>query len=160
MAVDEKIYRFGEFQLDPATRKLERGGEVVQVETRVFELLLYLVSQRGRTVSRSELTEALWGEVKVSDGSLRRTVSLLRKALDARGPSGTTLETVHGRGYRFAANVEEAVRELEISDRAESEAPTSSQRPAEVSDSVAPSGGRLGTTRESGYRELGVASAM
>ncbi len=158
MAAGVKEYRFGEFRLDPAARTLERSGEAIQIETRVFELLVYLLGNRGRTVSRLELTKALWGDVKVSDGSLRRTVSLLRKALDARGPSGTALETVHGRGYRFAADVEEGRGDSASG----SDGATSQGRPSpefQANGSARASSLDAGPG-DSSYRELEAISAM
>lgn len=101
----ERIYRFGEFRVQSGDGRLLRGDREVHVEGRVVDLLLALLRSRGRTLSRTQLRQELWGSTTVSDGSLRRTVSLLRKALDDRGPDGAVVETVHGRGYRFAGDV-------------------------------------------------------
>ena len=100
------IYRFGEFELDRDRFELRRGGEVVRVEPRVLELLLYLVENRGRLVTKDELLAEVWGGQVVTESSLARSVSLARDVLDDR-EGEELIRTVFGRGYRFSEDVEE-----------------------------------------------------
>lgn len=101
------IYTFGEFSLDDQLFRLERVGQLVPLERRVFDLLAYLILQRNRVVTKSELFECLWEGRKVSDGSLTVAVAAARKALGDNPDSPRMIETHHGRGYRFSAIVTE-----------------------------------------------------
>ena len=76
MAVD-----FGPFTLDEAGRALLCARQEVALQPRVFDLLLYLVHNQGRVISKDELLEAVWPNVTVTDNSLQRAVSTLRAAL-------------------------------------------------------------------------------
>jgi DNA-binding winged helix-turn-helix (wHTH) protein len=67
----------------------------------VFDLLAYLVRHAGRVVGKQELMDQLWPEVHVSEASLQRAVSLLRKAL-REGSFEHALKSFTGYGYRFS----------------------------------------------------------
>lgn len=99
-------YRFGEFELDQTAFELRRGGTVVPLQAKVFELLFYLVQRRDRAVARGELLSALWPDVHVSDSALAWCVSQARKALGQERGDSEPIETLHGRGYRFRGDVE------------------------------------------------------
>ncbi len=99
------IYKFGEFSLDDQLFRLEHLGQLVPLERRVFDLVAYLIIQRHRVVTKSELVECLWEGRKVSDGALTVAVASARKALADSSDSPRMIETHHGRGYRFAAKV-------------------------------------------------------
>lgn len=101
------IYRFGDFRLEPATRKLWRGDEEFSLPPRVFNCLVYLVEHRERAVKRDELIAAVWGDVHLSDKVLDQTILRVRRALDDEaGQEQPLIETVRGFGYRWAAPVE------------------------------------------------------
>lgn len=99
------VYEFGPFRLDPVRRTLTRGGQLVTLTPRVFDVLLCLLQNAGRTVDRRELMHAAWGERVVEDANLRQTVYELRKALDP-ADGGTIIATVPMRGYRLTVPVE------------------------------------------------------
>jgi DNA-binding winged helix-turn-helix (wHTH) protein/tetratricopeptide (TPR) repeat protein len=101
------IHAFGAFELDDGLFELRRNGRVVKLPPKTFDLLLYLVRHRDRVVSKGELLDRLWAGEHVTEAVLPTNVSAARSALgDARGRSGM-IQTVHGRGYRFVAAVEE-----------------------------------------------------
>jgi DNA-binding winged helix-turn-helix (wHTH) protein/tetratricopeptide (TPR) repeat protein len=101
------IHAFGAFELDDGLFELRREGRVVKLPPKTFDLLLYLVGHRDRVVSKAELLDKLWAGEHVTEAVLPTNVSAARAALgDARGRSGM-IQTVHGRGYRFVASVEE-----------------------------------------------------
>src|SRR5262245_3240089 len=95
------LWQFDEFELDDELFQLRQTGKVVPVERRAFDLLRYLVEQRGRVVMKEELLEKLWPEVVVEDHSLRRLIRVLRSALQDTAEQPRYIETVRGRGYRF-----------------------------------------------------------
>jgi DNA-binding winged helix-turn-helix (wHTH) protein/TolB-like protein len=107
MERNEMLYRFAGFELDPAGYLLSRGGEPIRLEPRVLELLAYLVAHREGVVTKEELFARVWKGQAVSDAALSRAVYELRRAVGDDSERQAILRTVHGRGYRFVAAVEE-----------------------------------------------------
>lgn len=99
------MFRFDGFELDPDRYRLNLKNEAVTVEPRVLELITYLVRNRDRVVTKDELYAALWSGQILSDAALSRCVYQARRILgdDSRHPR--FIETIRGRGYRFAAAV-------------------------------------------------------
>ncbi len=97
------IHRFAAFELDRDRRALRLEGREIPLQPRVFDLLLYLVEQRDRVVSKDELLETLWPGVIVTESSLQRAVSLARAALQ-QGGLGEAIRNYARRGYRFLAD--------------------------------------------------------
>lgn len=101
----EGIYKFGTFRLDSAERSLRRGEELVPLTAKVFDLLLYLVGNAGRLVTKEELMREIWPDAFVEENNLTVNMSALRKSLSEGGRGGSHIETVSGRGYRFTTKV-------------------------------------------------------
>lgn len=95
------MWRFGKFELDVAGRALSLEGQPVDLQPKVFDLLVYLVEHAGRVVSKQELMDHLWPDVHVTESSLQRAVSLVRRAL-RDGDFGEALKSFAGHGYRLA----------------------------------------------------------
>ena len=76
------VYRFDDFLADPETWRLSRGGQEIHLEPVVLELLVYLISNRERLVTRQELMDTVWGDTVISESALTKAVARLRKALD------------------------------------------------------------------------------
>ncbi len=102
------IYRFAEFELAPERYELRRAGRGVTIEPRVLEVLAYLVENRGRTVSKADLLDALWPGEFVTESALTRTIRELRKALGDSASDPLFIRTVYGRGFLWVAEVTEA----------------------------------------------------
>lgn len=100
------IYRFDQFELDLERRELRLNGREVMVEPLVFDLLVDLVRNRDRVVSKDELFDRVWAGAIVTEGSLQRAVSLARSALRAGGVT-EAIKTHSRRGYRFVAEITE-----------------------------------------------------
>jgi len=98
---------FAGFDLDTTTFELRRDGVPVPMEPQAFDVLAYLVRHRDRVVRKSELLDAVWGDRFVSDSALTSRIKRVRQALGDDGRSQRWVKTVHGRGYRFAADVSE-----------------------------------------------------
>jgi len=99
------FYDFSGFRLDARKRRLWRGGEVVALTPKEFEVLFFLVKRAGQVVEKEELLDAIWADVYVEETTLARNVSWLRQKLSAASGGAKLIETVPKRGYRFLPEV-------------------------------------------------------
>lgn len=100
------MWRFRDVEVDTARRELRRGGEIVRLEPQAFDLLVCLIEQRDRVVSKVELLDGVWGHRFVSEANLTTRVKEARRAVGDDGTRQHTIGNVRGRGYRFVADVE------------------------------------------------------
>ena len=100
-------FRFGENQVDPATRQVTHAGRSLRTEPKVFDVLVLLLRERHRVVTKQELLDTVWGRMVVTDGVIARTVMKARKLIGDQAAEPTMLKTIHRVGYRFVAEVEE-----------------------------------------------------
>lgn len=100
------LYRFGPFTLDPFRRVVVRAGKLVGLTPRAVDVLVALVEQAGRVVSKAELMERVWPETFVEEANLSVQISALRRVLDHLPDGQPYVETLPRRGYRFVAHVE------------------------------------------------------
>lgn len=103
--VTQVLYRFEDFRLDDAARTLHQAGSLVSIEPKAFDLLLHLVRNSTRVVSRQELLDSVWAGMKVSDTAINRCVKVARNAIADEDPDQRRISTVHGRGFRFLSSV-------------------------------------------------------
>lgn len=89
-------WRFGDFALYPAQRRLLHDGEPVVVEERAFDLLVLLAGHHDAAMGRREITEQLWGSRPVADTTLRQLLYQARRAVDDDGERQHVIRTVHG----------------------------------------------------------------
>ncbi|HEX6881082.1 MAG TPA: tetratricopeptide repeat protein, partial [Terriglobales bacterium] len=103
-ASDIAVYRFRGFELDVARFELRRDGSQVRLEKIPMEFLILLVSRNGELITRQEIIQQLWGEgVFVdTDQGINTAVRKVRLALDYRSGDSDPIQTVVGKGYRFA----------------------------------------------------------
>jgi DNA-binding winged helix-turn-helix (wHTH) protein/tetratricopeptide (TPR) repeat protein len=99
------VTAFGEIEVDLAGHEIRRSGELVPVEPQVFEVLAYLVTHRDRMVPKTELLDEVWGDRFVSESALTSRIKAARRAVGDNGREQRVIRTVHGRGYRFVAEV-------------------------------------------------------
>lgn len=94
-------FRFGPFVVSPSHRVVRRGGDDVPMIPKYFDLLVLLISQRHRAVSRQEIFDRVWVDVVVSDGALSQAIRTIRRTLgdDPREPR--FVRTVARHGYQF-----------------------------------------------------------
>lgn len=102
------IFRFGRFELEESKRELRLGSRVVELQPRVFDLLVYLLRNHERVVPKDELLSAIWPEVIVTDSSIMRAVSLIRTIL-REGGQPDAIQTFSRQGYRFVGEFADAV---------------------------------------------------
>lgn len=100
-------YRFDGLVLDPDRRELARGAAVIPTGPLVFDLLVYLVRNRDRVVSKDDLLEAVWQGRIVSESTLTSHVNAVRKAIGDSGADQRLVRTVARKGLRFVGQVVE-----------------------------------------------------
>ena len=98
-------YEFGPFRLDAARRALYRGNEFIALTPKAAEILVMLVQEAGRIVTKELLLDRVWSGVVVEEGALANNISALRKVLDPAFEGEGPIATVARRGYRFSAPV-------------------------------------------------------
>src|SRR5258706_9911625 len=94
------LFEFEPYKLNARERVLRRDGKPISLNPKVFDILLVLVENSGRVLTKSELLERVWPDTAVEESNLARHVSTLRKILKA---DGRYIETIPWRGYRFTA---------------------------------------------------------
>ncbi|EAS49286.1 putative transcriptional regulatory protein [Aurantimonas manganoxydans SI85-9A1] len=98
-------YVFEPFELEPMKGELRRDGQRVAVEPQVFALLLLLVENSERMVSKEEIVEKIWDGRAVSDAAVSSRIKSARRALGDDGRQQRLIRTLHGRGIRFVGEV-------------------------------------------------------
>jgi eukaryotic-like serine/threonine-protein kinase len=107
-----RMFQFGEgFQVDVSARTLRRNEEVVTLSRRAFDVLLYLVQNPGRVLSRDELLKNAWPDTFVDESSLVQSIHVLRRALGEQSGDQNYIVTLPGRGYQFTSPVKEVAAE-------------------------------------------------
>jgi len=102
---ERQFYEFGRFSLDSTGRLLLREGKPVPITPKVADTLLLLVENAGNVVDKEELLKKVWPDEFVEEGSLARSISVLRKALGDGVEGQEFIATIPKRGYRFVAPV-------------------------------------------------------
>ena len=100
------LLRFGEFVLCRHRQCLCRAEEPIHLRGKAFSMLLFLLENRGRIVTREKLLDAVWEGAAVVPNVINHAVAEIRQALGDDGTSPRFIETVAGRGYCFIAQVE------------------------------------------------------
>jgi DNA-binding winged helix-turn-helix (wHTH) protein len=103
--VRRELYEFGAFRLDVADRRLSKGATTIRLAPKAHDVLVVLVREAGRLVTKQELLARVWADAFVEEGILTVHVSSLRKALDDDGRPSRCIETVPRSGYRFIVPV-------------------------------------------------------
>ncbi|MGB6350271.1 MAG: winged helix-turn-helix domain-containing tetratricopeptide repeat protein [Pseudolabrys sp.] len=98
-------FLFGDHVLDDDRRELSRGAEPIAVEPQVFDLLIYLVQNRDRVVSKNDLIDSVWGGRVVSDSTLTSRINAARKAIGDSGQKQKLIRTIARKGLRFVGDV-------------------------------------------------------
>jgi TolB-like protein/DNA-binding winged helix-turn-helix (wHTH) protein/Tfp pilus assembly protein PilF len=116
MAVEiQKKYLLGDYELDAGSHSLVRGGTAVPLSRKRFKVLLFLVQQHHKLVSRQDLLERFWDGHEVYEENLTKCISEIRKALDDQKKPHQFIETVPAVGYRYIGPLEEEALQPEAS---------------------------------------------
>ncbi|MET4601923.1 TolB-like protein [Bradyrhizobium sp. JR4.1] len=100
-------FRFENNVLDGDLRELICSGAAVPLQPQVFDLLLYLVAQRTRVVSKDDLISQIWSDRIISDSALNSRINAARKALGDDGATQRLIKTIPRKGFRFVGEVRE-----------------------------------------------------
>ena len=101
------LFYFQDHALDTGRRELRRGADLVAVEPQVFDLLLYLLKNRERVVTKDDLFASVWGGRIVSDSTLTSRINAARTAIGDNGKAQALLRTIPRKGFRFVGEVSE-----------------------------------------------------
>src|SRR5918999_370208 len=104
-------YVFGDYLLDTQRYELSYRNQPIKLRPKVFHVLSYLIAHRDRVVSKDELLDQVWPNQFIGDGSLNACLMAVRKAVGDNGHAQRCIQTLHGRGYRFIANVQEIIEQ-------------------------------------------------
>lgn len=96
---------FGDWTIEPNRNRIERAGESRTLEPRLMDILLYLCEYHGKVVSRNELLAAVWPGLVVTEDTLNKAISEIRKTFRDDSTNPQIIETIRKRGYRFIPSV-------------------------------------------------------
>jgi TolB-like protein/tetratricopeptide (TPR) repeat protein len=97
-------FRFTDHVLDVARRELRRNGESVALEPQVFDLLVHLIRNRDRVVTKDDLLDSLWGGRIVSESTLNSRINAARRAVGDSGEAQGLIRTLPRKGFRFVGD--------------------------------------------------------
>ncbi len=101
-------WAFGDFILNQDRAELIGPDGPVSLEKRPLDLLIHLVANADRVISKDEIVEVVWQRRIVSDATIATAVKQVRKAVGDSGTEQTVVKTIHGRGLRFVAPLRSA----------------------------------------------------
>jgi Tol biopolymer transport system component/DNA-binding winged helix-turn-helix (wHTH) protein len=109
--ITDRKFFFDEFEIDTRTRKLLKGGQIIHLKAKTFDLLLTLVKHHGEVLSKNDLFDLVWENQFVEENNLTVHIAALRKALGETKNNNRFIVTVPGQGYRFIGELNPAEEE-------------------------------------------------
>jgi eukaryotic-like serine/threonine-protein kinase len=100
------VFNFADVEVREREFALVKAGEVLPVEPKAFRVLLILLRNPKKLITKEELLNAVWGDAAVTENSLTRSIALLRRLLGDETRNPRYIETVATVGYRFICKVE------------------------------------------------------
>ncbi len=105
-------FQFGGYSVDVDRRELRRGAELIDIGPQVFDLLVYLIRNRDRVVSKDDLLDAVWEGRIVSESTLTSRINAVRHAIGDTDANQTLIKTIARKGFLFIGEVEEVKKAL------------------------------------------------
>ncbi len=136
-------FLFADHALDVERRELRRGSELVALEPQVFDLLVYLVQNRDRVVSKDDLIATVWGGRIVSDSTLTSRINAVRKAVGDSGEEQRLIRTIARKGIRFVCAVDEQATGTPAQAPPKSPGPSAAELRQDIQFCTAPDGVRI-----------------
>jgi two-component system response regulator RegX3 len=94
-----EIIRFGRIKIELGNERVTRNGELVKLKPMELKLLLYLIENNGKRVTKDELLEKVWGDTVIGEGTLNVHICHLREKLEDVPNEPCFIKTVCGSGY-------------------------------------------------------------
>jgi Tol biopolymer transport system component/DNA-binding winged helix-turn-helix (wHTH) protein len=124
MEAEVTRYQFDTIEVQPAAFAVFREGVALNLEPKAVRVLLYLIANRHRAVTKDELFEKVWEETSVSDNALTRIIAQIRRELGDDARQARYIQTLPTTGYRFVAELREASpRPVTVVEAVEAEVP-------------------------------------
>ncbi|MGH9811205.1 MAG: winged helix-turn-helix domain-containing protein, partial [Terriglobia bacterium] len=98
---------FADHVLDTERRELRRGGALISLEPQVFDVLVFLIANRDRVVSRDDLIASVWNGRIVSESTLTSRINAARKAVGDSGEQQSLIRTIPRKGFRFVGALDD-----------------------------------------------------
>lgn len=105
MTTSKKVHRFAGFTLNSAKRTLFHETKEIKIKDRDFEVLLFLIESAPRHCSPDEIIENVWGGTTVSNNSVEKIITNIRKLINDKAKEPLFIKTTHGKGYSFIGEV-------------------------------------------------------
>ena len=102
---DDQCYFFEEYCLDKKRFLLSNNAEPCFVEPKCIDLLIFLIENHDRVVSKDEVLAAIWPGRVVAESTISTLVKQLRKSIGDNGKDQNLIRTVHGRGFQFVGTL-------------------------------------------------------
>jgi len=106
MHYKSSIFRFADVEVREREFCLVKSGELIPVEPKAFRVLLILLRNPQKLITKDELLQAVWGNTAVTENSLARSIGLLRRLLGDETRDPRYIETIATVGYRFLCRVD------------------------------------------------------
>jgi DNA-binding winged helix-turn-helix (wHTH) protein len=124
------LFWFEDYALDTDRRELRRGPALLPVEPQVFDLLVFLIGNRDRVVSKDDLLASVWGGRIVSESTLASRINAARRVVGDNGEQQRLIRTIIGKGVRFVGAVREAQNPTEIGEGLQARYPVIAGKPS------------------------------
>jgi TolB-like protein len=99
------IFSFADCEIDIERHEFRRAGTAIHIEPQVFDLLVYLLRNRDRMVSKDDLIASVWGGRIVSESTLTSRINAARRAVGDSGGEQKLIRTIARKGLRFVGDV-------------------------------------------------------
>src|SRR3954452_24837135 len=98
-------FHFSDYVLDASRRELHCGDQSIEVEPQVLDLLIYLLRNNDRVITKDDLIASVWGGRIVSDTTLTSRIYAARRAIGDSGRNQTLIRTIARKGLRFIGDL-------------------------------------------------------
>src|SRR5687767_14460593 len=134
--LSKQIYRFDGIEVDPSQGCLRHNGEEISVRQKSLQVLVYLLEQRHRLVTKDELIERIWEGQAVTDDALVQLIKEIRHSLSDNPSQPRFIKTVPKAVYRFIATVEEFYCDLPVAVELEQQTSVEIEFEEEITDEI------------------------
>ena len=124
------LYLFENYAIDTDRRELRRGAVLLSIEPQVFDLLIFLVSNRERVVCKDDLLASVWGGRIVSESTIASRINAARRVVRDSGEQQRLIRTIIGKGVRFIGAMREAQKPAEIREGLRAHDPPVAEKPS------------------------------